>query len=142
MTVLKQGLSMLIGFSSGMIVAGGIFAFIAVIGIVPRLAQRTKTEAYIPLYEDAIVLGGVFGASTFFIHYSIPIGAAAVCFLSFCIGIFIGCLAVSLAEVLNVVPVFMRRARLTKGLPLFITVLALGKLFGSLIYFFVPGFYS
>ena len=50
-----------IGLSSGTVVAGGIFAFIAIIGVVPRLAQKTKTEKYIMIYEDAITLGGILG---------------------------------------------------------------------------------
>lgn len=141
MILLKQILSIIIGFSSGVVVAGGIFAFIAIIGVVPRLAQRTKTIKYISVYEDAIMLGGILGTSTMFIDYYIPIGVILAAIVAFSIGIFIGCLAVSLAEVINVIPIFTRRARLTQGLPLFILAIALGKLAGSILYFFVPGFY-
>ena len=56
------------------------------------------------------------------------------------IGVFVGSLAVSLAEVINVVPIFMRRARLKQGLSFFLLALAAGKLIGSLVYFFVPAF--
>ena len=131
----------IIGFSSGLIVAGGIFAFIAIIGIVPRLAQRTKTVPFIPLYEDAIIIGGIFGATTLYIDYYLPIGRPIVAFLGLCSGIFIGCLAVSLAEVLDVIPVFTRRTRITQGLPVLITAIALGKMIGSLLYFYIKGFY-
>ena len=43
-------------FSSGVLVSAGVFAFIAAIGIVPRMANRTKTQRFIPLYEDVITL--------------------------------------------------------------------------------------
>lgn len=139
--IVKQLIAILIGFSSGVVVAGGIFAFIAIIGIVPRLAQRTMTIKYISVYEDAILLGGVFGVSTIFIDYYLPIGNFFVGIIGLAIGIFVGCLAVSLAEVLNVIPIFTRRIRLTKGLFYMIAALALGKLAGSLLYALVPGFY-
>lgn len=140
MDILKNIILIIIGFSSGTIVAGGIFAFIAVIGVVPRLAQRTKTIKFIRLYEDFIILGGIFGCLYLFIDYYLPVGTLISCFFLFCVGVFVGCLAVSLAEVFNVVPVFMRRTRLKNGLGIFITVLALGKAFGSLAYFILPVF--
>lgn len=141
MVLAKSVFIILLGFSSGTIVAGGIFAFIAVIGIIPRFAQKTRTTEYLSLYEDMITAGGFFGSLTLFINYHIALPAVIAMFITFCMGIFIGCLAVSLAEVLNVVPIFMRRARLTTGLPIFITAIAIGKFVGSLLYFLVPGFY-
>jgi len=142
MIVLKKGFLILLGFSSGMVIAGAVFAFIAIIGIVPRLAQRTATQKYIKLYEEAIILGGVFGATTQMIDYRLPIGAVPVVVLALCTGIFFGCLAVSLAEVLDVIPVLSRRARLQKGMAAFMLAIALGKLAGSMVYCFIPGFFS
>ena len=59
-------------FSSGVLVSAGVFAFIAAIGIVPRMANRTKTQRFIPLYEDVITLGGLFGTTAMFIDYRLP----------------------------------------------------------------------
>lgn len=129
------------GFSSGILVSAGVFAFIVAIGIVPRLAKRTETQRFIPLYEDVITLGGLFGTTAMFIDYRlppIPFLAAAYALLA---GIFVGVLAVALAEVLNVMPVMLRRSRLTKGLPWLLLAFALGKTVGSLVYFLVDGFY-
>lgn len=137
----KHCLLAFIGLSSGAMVAAGIFAFIAAIGIVPRLAQRTGTFQYIPLYEDAIVIGGIFGTTTMFIDYYIPLGSIIVILLALCSGIFVGCLAIALAEVLNVMPIFLRRSKLTRGIPIMIVGVALGKMLGSMLYFFVKGFY-
>ena len=47
----------------------------------------------------------------------------------------------ALTEVLNVMPILMRRTRLTKGLQWIILAFALGKVFGSLLYYLVDGFY-
>ncbi|MCI8341997.1 MAG: stage V sporulation protein AB [Firmicutes bacterium] len=138
--MIKNIILSIIGFSSGVLVAGGIFAFIAVIGVVPRLAQKTGTEKYITVYEDAITLGGIFGCTNMFVSYFIPVGDIAAAIIALAIGVFVGSLAVSLAEVIDVVPVFMRRVRLTKGLSLFLLALALGKLTGSLMNFFNPAF--
>lgn len=141
MNLIKNIILVIIGFSSGTVVAGAIFAFIAIIGIVPRLSQKTNTQKYIPLYEDAITLGGIFGALDLLINWYIPLGNIGAAIWGFAVGIFIGCLAVSLAEVINVVPIFARRARILKGISAFICALALGKAAGSFIYFYFKGFY-
>lgn len=141
MEIIKDILLILVGISSGGVVAGGIFAFIAVIGVVPRFANRSRTEKFIRFYEDMIMLGGIWGSTTIFLDYTIPMNVLLGIFLTFTIGVFIGGLAVSLAEVFDVVPIFMRRARLLKGIVFFVTAIALGKTVGSLAYFLIPGFY-
>ena len=52
-----------------------------------------------------------------------------------CSGIFVGCLVMSLAETLKALPVISRRIRLAVGLQYVILSVALGKLFGCLVYF-------
>ncbi|MBQ2680141.1 MAG: stage V sporulation protein AB [Firmicutes bacterium] len=138
----KNLIVILISFSSGMVISGGVFAFIAMIGIIPRLAQKTKTEKNIPVYENAIVLGGLWGTTTFFIDYSIPAGAVAAVIVSCFIGMFVGGLAVSLAEILNIIPITVKRFRIFGATQLIVTSLAFGKLAGSLLYYIVPGFYT
>ncbi|WP_312047560.1 stage V sporulation protein AB [Anaerotignum sp.] len=134
-------LLIILGFSSGMAISAGIFAFIAAIGIIPRLAQRTKTEKYICSYEDSILLGGLFGTTALFVDYRLPPIPILAGGYALAIGVFVGVLAVALAEVLNVMPILLRRGRITKGLPWLLLCFALGKMIGSLLYFFVDGFY-
>ena len=62
--LLKYILAFIAAFSSGVVIAGGVFSFIAIIGVVPRMAQRTATEKCIVTYENAIILGGIFGSLT------------------------------------------------------------------------------
>lgn len=139
--MMTKALMIIIGFSSGAGIAAGVFAFIAAIGIVPRLAQRSKTEKYIPLYEDVILLGGLFAATAMFVDYRLPKVPLLAGGYALCIGIFVGVLAVALAEVLNVMPILLRRGRITRGLSWLLLSFALGKVVGSLIYFCVDGFY-
>ncbi len=134
-------LLIILGFSSGMAISAGIFAFIAAIGIIPRMAQRTKTEKYIRSYEDSILLGGLFGTTALFVDYRLPPIPILAGGYALAIGVFVGVLAVALAEVLNVMPILLRRGRITKGLPWLLLCFALGKMIGSLLYFFVDGFY-
>ena len=124
--MLKTIYLIFLGLTSGCMVAAGTFAFIAAIGIVPRMAKRTETQRFIRVYEDAIVLGGIWGTTAMFIRYRLPS---------------VGVLAMALTEVLNVIPILLRRTRLTKGLPWLILAFALGKVCGSLVYFLVDGFY-
>ncbi len=141
MEIIKYILITAIGFGSGLVIAGAVFAFIAVIGVVPRLADKTGTKAYIKLYEEAIIAGGIVGSALLNLDVYLPIGRPAVALYSVMVGIFYGCLAVSLAEVLNVLPVLVRRTRVRQGIKWFVTAIALGKLLGSVLYYFVPGFY-
>ncbi len=134
MLYLKQIILVIISFSSGVVIAGGVFAFIAMIGIVPRMAQKTNTEGHIVSYENAIIYGGIFGSLLMTFNFYLPIWYLSI-IPALAIGVFIGAIAVSIAEILDVVPVFMRRASLKTGLGIFITSIALGKLFGSMVYF-------
>lgn len=131
----------LLGFSSGVVISGAVFAFITTLGIVNYLAKKTKTEQYIKVYEEIIICGGVFGASTNIIKYYLPLGDWLVIILSLGIGVFYGCFAMALAEVLNVIPILMRRLRISYGLSYMITAMAMGKMIGSLLYYCVSGFH-
>ena len=138
---MTQLLLVVFGVSAGTAVAAGVFAFIAAIGIVPRMAWRTDTRQYVRLYEDAIVLGGIWGTTTMFVDYRLPPWDWLVVAAALLVGVFVGVLAMALTEVLNVMPIMMRRARLTKGLQWIILAFALGKVTGSLLYYLIDGFY-
>ena len=142
MEMIKILLSIVIGLGTGVVVSGAVFAFITIVGIVPRLAQKTRTERNIKIYESAIVFGGIFGTITGVVNFTIPIGSVSVALLSIANGIFFGALAMSLAEVLNVIPILTRRARLQSGMFYFVMAIALGKMIGALLYFILPGFYD
>ncbi|MFI3230109.1 MAG: stage V sporulation protein AB [bacterium] len=142
MQIYKVLLGIIIAFSSGVIISGAVFAFIAIIGVVPRLAQKTKTTDKIRLYEEAIIIGGIFGTSTMVFNYYIPVGKVFAIVYAVFTGIFFGCLAVSLAEILNVLPILTRRGNVQSGLKYFVLAVALGKFIGSLLYVVIPGFYS
>ncbi len=140
--VFKYICMILIGLGSGGVVAGGVFAFITIIGIVPRFAQKTNTQKYMCIYETAITVGGIFGTTAMFINYHIPLNKILVAIYSLCIGIFIGCLAVSLAETLDVIPILTRRVKVQQAISVFVITLAVGKMIGSILYFVLPGFYN
>ena len=61
MIAIKYFLLVLIGLGSGFAVASGTFAFITMLGIIPRLAARTRTVRHIVWYETMIVWGGALG---------------------------------------------------------------------------------
>ena len=50
-------------------------------------------------------------------------------------GMFVGCLALAIAEMLNSIPIFARRVSYRHGLGIAVLAVALGKLAGSLYYF-------
>ena len=125
-----------IGLSSGTIAAAGIFAFLAIIGVYPRVIGRTDTKMHILLYETMIILGGILGNIADL--YELPIrfgGSLMLGMFGLSVGIFVGCLAMSLAETLKAYPILIRRVHLAVGIRYMILAMGLGKMFGSLIYF-------
>ena len=134
--LVKQIIMALIGLSAGSIVAGGLFGFVVSLGIVSDFADRTGTANRIGLYEDAVAVGGILG--NLVLLYDIPLTAISPLMGVFGIfsGIFVGCWALALAEVLNVFPIFLRRINVTKGIGFVILGIAIGKVLGALVYFF------
>lgn len=131
-----------IGFCAGGVIAAGVFAFLAIIGVFPRLIGKTGTKRHILLYETLIIIGGIFGNVMDIYEFPIPIGtgmpvlgSVVLGVYGLSVGIFVGCLVMSLAETLNALPVISRRIHLAVGLQYLILSIALGKLAGALIYF-------
>ena len=124
-----------IGLSSGALVAGGLFGFIVSLGVVSDFADRTGTANKISLYEDAVALGGICGNVAYvykiqLVHSSIILGIVGLI-----AGIFVGCWAMALTEILNVFPIFVRRTKIVQAVPYLILSIAIGKGIGSFIYF-------
>ena len=138
---LKNGILLGIGLCSGGVIAAGVFAFIAVIGLIPRLAGRTHTAGQIRRYEDGIVLGGTAGNLLSLYGGGLQLGWSGwpglvlTGIIGAAAGVFVGCLVMSLAETLDAIPALVRRVKLSVGLPWMILALALGKMAGSLLFF-------
>ena len=127
-----------VGLSAGGIIAAGVFAFLVIIGVFPRLIGETGTKRHILLYGTVIVTGGVLGNIADLYEFPIPMAGFSSLFLGIfglAVGIFVGCLVMSLAETLKALPVISRRLYLAVGLQYLILSIALGKLAGSLAYF-------
>lgn len=121
-----------IGLSAGFLVAAGVFAFAVMIGVVSRIVARTKTIRHLAMIEDSIVLGGALGSLVSIYQPELPFGVWFLAVYGLFSGIHAGCLAIALAEAVNVIPVFVRRVHLRVGLAYVITAFALGKGFGVL----------
>ena len=141
MDLLRGALAAFMGLASGMVISGAVFAFIAAIGVVPRMAKRTSTQECIVIYEEAIIWGGIFGATTIVIDWRLHLPGIVIMALGLLVGIFFGVLAMSLAEVLDVMPILSKRLAIKEGLFWLVMATALGKGAGSLLYFIVTGFH-
>lgn len=133
---LKEVLLGLIGLSAGGIIAAGVFAFLAIIGVYPRLIGMTHTKKHIMLFETMIILGGVLGNISDIYEFPLGFGGNFILLIyGLGVGIFIGSLVMSLAETLKALPVISRRINLGVGLQYIILSLGIGKLIGSLVFF-------
>lgn len=129
---LENGVLIFIGLCGGLLVAGGLYAFFVLIGVVTRLAAGTTTAKYIMLYEDMALLGGTIGNLLYLYPFSLPLGNVFLGIYGLGAGIYVGCLAAALAEVINMLPVLSERVKLKKGMAGIMVMFALGKAAGSL----------
>lgn len=137
MEVASQILLGLIGFSSGFIVAGGVIALITGLGIITRYAGITHTGKHVLLYEDAILLGSLFGNLLTVHGANVLLGGIGLGVMGLFSGVFVGSWILALAEVVNIFPVFSRRIGLTKGMSLVVLSVAIGKVAGSMLHFYM-----
>lgn len=142
------------GTSFGLLAAAGVFTVLVAVGIVPRFAGKTHTAGHVLLYEDMVIWGTVVGCivsiferyfhiGTRLFQMGVPFSVVQVGgnFVTGIIGLFsgmfIGCLALAIAEMLDSIPIFTRRIGFRHGLGIVICAMAAGKLAGSLMYFYL-----
>lgn len=135
--ILRLALLAVTGLSAGGIIAGGVFAFLAIIGVYPRLIGTTGTHGHIKLFETCIILGGTLGnvADIYDFPVRIPLADVFLGLFGASVGIYVGCLAMSLAETLKAGPVIIRRIKLDVGIQYLILSVAVGKTLGALLFF-------
>ena len=143
----------LAGVSYGLLAAAGVFTVLVAVGLVPRFAGRTHTADRVVLYEEMVIFGTIAGCIFSVFSRYCQIGAwLQRCFpeqtgiwlgtgiffqalFGIFAGLFIGCLALAIAEMLDSIPIFARRISFRHGIGLVVLSMAVGKLCGSLLYF-------
>lgn len=126
----------ILGFCFGTVVASATVAFIISLGIVPRYAGLTRTANKIMLYENCSMAGAVLATVFSIFHLSVPVGTAGLLIFGSFAGVFLGSWIVALGEIVNVYAIMSRRIGLTKGIGWVIISIGLGKMLGSLLYFY------
>ena len=141
------------GICFGILTAAGVFTVLSAVSLVPRFIGKTHSAKEIRLYENMIVygttIGGIFSVvgdelklGSFFLGtvglsegiwktVTVVILAAGGLFS----GMLVGCLALAIAEMLDSIPIFTRRISFRHGLGVVVLSMAIGKLVGSLFYF-------
>lgn len=124
----------IIGLCGGGAIAAGLFALVTTLGVISDFADRTHTGKYVLFYGDCLVAGGILGNVISIYEPHLLGGKIALFVGGLFSGIFVGCWTMAIAEILHVFPIFIRRAKILKGIPYLIVSLALGKAIGCLIY--------
>lgn len=137
--IIKYIVMALTAFGGGAVISAAVFALIASTGVITRMAGKTHTAKHVRTYETAVVIGGILWNVIWVFSVRIPLKAEIYQSLQFVMGlaqgIFVGCLAVSLAEALNATAIFARRVKLKVGLSFVILAVAVGKVLASVIQF-------
>lgn len=155
MRVLKLIFLIVFGGSYGLLSAAGVFTVLVAVGLVPRFAGRTHTANKVFLYEEMLIFGTMLGcifsifgeycySLTTRIHLSLMeydgvlkmAGDIFQILFGFFSGMFIGCLALAIAEMLDSIPILTRRISFRHGIGIVVLSMAAGKFCGSIIYFF------
>lgn len=155
MRILKLIFLVLFSGSYGLLSAAGVFTVLVAVGLVPRFAGRTHTANKVFLYEEMLIFGtmlgcifSVFGeycySLTTKLHLALLaydgvwrfVGDLIQILFGFFSGMFIGCLALAIAEMLDSIPIFTRRISFRHGIGIVVLSMAVGKFCGSIIYFF------
>lgn len=124
------------GLTAGVATAAGVSAFLMKIGIFPRMIGTTHTIRGLQFYEWAVILGVVWGGvNTQYPQIPMHFGYWFVVVWGLLSGMFVGCVAVALSEVLMGLPIMFIRANIREGMSLYITLMALGKMCGAFWYF-------
>ena len=139
------------GFCFGVLTAAGVFTVLTAVGLVPRFVGETHSANEVILYENLIISGTIVGGvfSLFADILTLEVGMRgtvpqgiglilAYVFLGIAglfSGMFVGCLALAIAEMLDSIPIFTRRISFRHGLGCMILSIALGKLCGTFLYF-------
>ena len=135
----------LVGLCSGTGIAAGTFAFLLVIRVIPRMVQKAKLEHKLIYIENIVFRGILFGTVLSLFSWKKKwiltiLGRSILTIFGLSAGIFVGCLAVALAEILDTFPIFFRRLHIRESFgSSMIFVMAMGKLIGSL-FFFLAGY--
>lgn len=153
---LKQVFLGICGLSFGLLSSAGVFTVLASVGLIPRFAGKMHVAKKVFVLEEAVVFGTLFGGffSVFSRYGEVGkfvlsrqifgtetvviwkiMGNGFLILWGFFAGIFVGCLALAIAEMLDSIPIFSRRVGFRHGLGLAIAATAFGKLIGSLLYF-------
>ena len=140
--LLKSLFLILVGISSGLGVAAGTFAFLFIIRIIPRMIQKAGLEHKIIYVENMVFRGVLFGTILTLFSWKKKwlfeiLGKTLLTIFGMSAGIFVGCLAVALAEILDTFPIFFRRLNIKDEFgETLLFVMAIGKMLGSLFFFF------
>ncbi len=151
--MMRKFFLILTGGSYGLLAAAGVFTVLAAVGLVPRFAGKTHTAKYVRIYEEMVIFGTLTGGVlSIFSRYCqfgawwrqrLPgygtaldvTGMVVQAVFGLFSGMFVGCLALAIAEMLDSIPIFARRISFRHGIGLAILSMAAGKLCGSILYF-------
>ncbi len=91
--MIEYAFVIMIGLAGGLAVGGGYVAFLAVLGVIPRLVQLTKSWKYIQVFEWAVIGGTLVGAWCSLRNITFQISQYWLIVLGIFCGTFIGMLA-------------------------------------------------
>lgn len=139
MQILENIILCIVGFGGGLAVAAGEVAFITILGIVPRMADRLGLAEHTRKFETLIALGAFAGGIISVYQWNLPMGVVGMAVFGLFSGVFVGLLLMALAETLKILPILCLRSKLEWGLPVVVISIAIGKALGSFYQLFICG---
>jgi len=128
---------MIIAVSGGIVVGSAAAAFITLLDVFPRLVQLSDTRGKINIYERIVIFAMPITTLIHFLGISFKMGELILIPIGVILGIFIGLLASALAEVINVIPILIRRLKVKEYVYYVLVSMAVGKVVGSLFHWVI-----
>lgn len=124
------------GLAAGGAIAGAYVALIASLGVYTRLEGWSGYGKRTLRLETIVLLGTIIGNLLTIYKIPLPLGQIGLLICGVFFGMFTGCLAAALADMVKLFPILCRRVKLRHGLPYIIAAVGLGKAIGCLVQFF------
>ncbi|NLJ78080.1 MAG: stage V sporulation protein AB [Tissierellia bacterium] len=123
-----------LGLAGGITVGSAIAAFLTLLSLIPRITQITETNEHIKIFEYVMILGATIFSFIYFSDLRLNMSKYICIPVGLIMGTFLGLFTSALAEVLNVIPVFVKKFKAKHDLQFIIIALIFGKLAGALYY--------
>ena len=134
----ERALLVAAGLGQGLLVSAAIMLYVTILDILPRCALLSGVRLPMNVWGGCFAAGVMIAdlGSLFGLTFYLPIWLNGIAFIFF--GAYVGVLVMALAETLDLFPACLGKIVPSKAMKAILFLLVVGKIAGSLLYWFFP----